>query len=161
MYYVHATSDDNNIYVGGGVSPDKDAIHRVYRYTIQEDKWSILPPPSQYYSIPQVVGGRVTLFGGRDMKSGKVTGQVSTFHEEDDTLHIDYPHMLVARTRPAVIPHNDDVIVAGGKGEDSTLVLDDIEVLNIVDSKCSYPNQCGEFQPQPQQSHFTLWDIMG
>jgi len=135
MYYAHATSDDKNIYIGGGVSPDKDAIHQVYRYIIQEDKWSSLPLPSQYYSIPQVVGGRVTLFGGRDMKSGKVTSQVSTFHDEDNIWHIDYPPMLVARTRPAVVSYNSDVIVAGGKGEDTTVVLDDIEVLNIDDSK--------------------------
>ena len=135
MYYAHATSDDNNIYIGGGVSPDKDAIHQVCRYTIQGDKWSTLPLPTQYYSIPQVVNGRVTLFGGRDMKSGKVTDQVSTFHDENGTWHTDYPPMLVARTRPAVVPHNSDVIVAGGKGEDTTVVLDDIEVLNIIDSK--------------------------
>ena len=69
------------------------------------------------------------------MKSGKVTGQVSTFHEEDDTWNNDYPHMLVARTRPVVVPHNDDVIVAGGKGEDTTVVYDDIEVLNIIGNK--------------------------
>jgi len=43
--------------------------------------------------------------------------------------------MLVARTRPAMVPHNSDVIVAGGKGEDTAVVLDDIEVLNIIDSK--------------------------
>ena len=135
MYYAHATSDDNNIYISGGVSPDKEAIHQVYRYTIQEDQWSTLPLPSQYYSIPQVIGGRVTLFGGRDMKSGKVTRQVSTFHNENNTWHIDYPPMLVARTQPAVVPHNSDVIVAGGKGEDTTAVFDDIEVLNIVERK--------------------------
>ena len=135
MYYAHATSDDNNIYIGGGVSPDKDAIHQMYRYTIQEDKWSILPLPSQYYSIPQVVKGRVTLFGGRDMNSGKVTGKVSTFHDEDNMWHTDYPPMTVARTRPAVVSHHNDVIAAGGKGEDTNVVLDDIEVLNTIDSK--------------------------
>ena len=47
------------------------------------------------------------------MKSGKVTGQVSTFHDEDGTWKIDYPPMLVARTRPAVVPRNSDAIRKG------------------------------------------------
>jgi len=74
---------------------------------------------------------------------------------------ITHLRMLVARARTAKVPHNSDVIVAGGKGEDTIVVLDDIEVLNIIDSKweCSYLNQCGEFQPQPQQNRFTLWGI--
>lgn len=132
MYYAHATSDDTNVYVGGGVSPDKDTIQQVYQYVLKEDKWNILPVPQQYYGIPQVVDGKLTLFGGRDMTSGKVTNRVSTFHSDDGKWHSDYPDMLVPRTRPAVVAHQNDVIVAGGKGEDTTVVLDDIEVLNII-----------------------------
>lgn len=133
MYYAHATSDDANVYVGGGVSPDKDTIQQVYRYNLKEDKWNVLPIPQQYYGIPQVIDGKLTLFGGRDMTSGKVTNRVATFHSDDDKWHSDYPDMLVPRTRPAVVAHQYDVVVAGGKGEDTTVVLDDIEVLNITE----------------------------
>ena len=74
--HVHATSDDNNRHINGSVSPDKDVINQVHRYGIQGDT---LPVPSQYYSIPQVVGGKITLFNRWHMKSGKVTGQFLHF----------------------------------------------------------------------------------
>ena len=130
MYCAHATSDDDNVYVSGGMTPDKE---QVYQYKLKEDKWNILPPPQQYYGIPQMVDGKLTLFGGREMTSEKVTNQVSTFHSDDGKWYPDYPDMLVPRTRPAVITNLHDVIVAGGKGEDTTVVLDDIEVLNITE----------------------------
>lgn len=133
MYYAHATSDDASVYVGGGVSPDKDTIQQVYQYIINEDKWNILPAPQQYFGIPQVVDGKLTLFGGRDMTSRKVTNRVSTFHSDNGKWSSNYPDMLVPRTRPAVVAHLNDVIVAGGKGEDTTVVLDDIEVLNTTE----------------------------
>ena len=132
MYYAHATSDDASVYISGGVSPDKDTVQQVYQYVLKENKWNVLPVPQQYYGIPQVVNGILMLFGGRDVTSGKVTNRVSTFHSDDGQWHSDFPDMLVPRTRPAVVTHLNDVIVAGGKGEDTTVVLDDIEVLNIT-----------------------------
>ena len=150
MYYAHATSDDASVYVGGGVSPDKDTIQQVYQYIIEEDKWNILPIPLQYYGIPQMVDGKLTLFGGRDMTSRKVTNRVSTFHNDDGRWHSDYPDMHVPRTRPAVVAHQNDVIVAGGKGEDTTVVLDDIEILNIT--KC-------QWQKLPMHLPKPMWGI--
>lgn len=132
MYYAHAASNDTSVYVSGGVSQDRDTVHQVYQYVLKENKWNILPMPQQYYGIPQVVSGTLLLFGGRDMTNGKVTNRVSTFHHDDGKWHSDYPDMLVPRTRPAVVVHSNDVIVAGGKGEDTTVVLDDIEVLNVT-----------------------------
>jgi len=60
-------------------SPDKDVINQVYRYGIQGDTWSTLPVPSQYYSIPQDVDGKITLFGGWHKKRGKVACQFLHF----------------------------------------------------------------------------------
>lgn len=150
MYYAHATSDDDNVYVSGGVSLNKDTVHRVYQYILKEDKWNILPVPRQYYGIPQVVNGKLTLFGGRDMTSGKVTNQVSTFHNDDSKWHSDYPDMLVPRTRPAVAGHMNDMIVAGGKGEDTTVVLDDIEVLSTSEH---------QWQKLPTRLPKPMWGI--
>ena len=49
MYYAHATSDDDYIYIGGGVSSDKDAIHQMYRYNMYLRRQMI------HTSIPQSV----------------------------------------------------------------------------------------------------------
>lgn len=133
MYYAHATSDDTSFYVGGGVSPNRGTVHRVYQYILKEDRWNILPNPRQYYGIPQVIDGKLVLFGGRDAVKGLVTNRVSTFRSDIGKWRSDYPRMLVPRTRPAVVASLKDVIVAGGKGEDTTVVLDDIEVLNITE----------------------------
>ena len=129
MYYIyaHATSDDVSVYVGGSVSPDKDTIQQVYQYIIEEDKWNILPIPLQYYGIPQMVDGKLTLFGGCDMTSKKVTNRVSTFHNDDGRWYSDYPDMHVPRTQPAVhggSPKRCDS--SRGKDKDTTVVLDDI-----------------------------------
>ena len=64
-----------------------------------------------------------------------MTNKVSTFDEDSQTWTSYYPDLLSVRSKPGVVSHLEHVIVAGGdKGDDTTVTLDDIEVLNWMEN---------------------------
>ena len=134
MYALHAAIKDKKVYITGGASPVEDAVHQVYMYDVNTDQWSYLPPSGHYYGIPQVIGGKLTIIGGRLSATKKRTNKVSTFDEESQTWISYYPDLLSVRSKPGVVSHLEHVIVAGGARDDHTLAQDDIEVLNWIEN---------------------------
>ena len=114
-----------------GVSPNDEALHQVLVYNIDADHWDQLPVSGHYFGIPHIIGGRLTIIGGRLSATNKRTNTVSTFDEASQTWISYYPDMLLARSKPGVVTHQEYVIVAGGtSGEDTKQIQDDIEILN-------------------------------
>ena len=130
MYDAHATVINTILYISGGVCPnDTRNKYNVYKYELDKNQWSVLPPLQQYYGIPVNTDNQLTVIGGRHSITHKPTTQVTTFTNNrwnNDT----YPNLSVARAFPAVVPYHQYVIVAGGLGDDNTAV-DTIEVLNV------------------------------
>ena len=123
----------HKIYVTGGGSPVEDAKHQVYVYDINADQWDQLPPSGHYYGIPQIVGGRLAVIGGRLSATKKITNKVSTFDKDSQTWTSYYPDLLSVRSKPGMVCHLEHVIVAGGGLDDNT-DHDDIEVLNWIEN---------------------------
>ena len=139
LYGAYVAVQDHKIYVTGGDSPVKDAIHQVYVYDINADQWGQLPPSGHYYGIPHIIGGRLTIIGGCLHATKKITNKVSTFDEDSQTWASYYPDLLSVRSKPGVVSHLEHVIVAGGvrsTAEDGGLqiIQDDIEVLNWIEN---------------------------
>lgn len=126
---------DTKVYVTGD-SPNEDALHQVYVYDINANKWDSLRPPGHYLGIPQIVGRKLAIFGGRHSNTKQRTNKVSTFNETTQSWMPHYPDMLSVRSKPGVVTHLEHVIVAGGdKGEDEkSITQDDIEILNWVEN---------------------------
>ena len=124
------------IYVAGHKSPVAEAREQVYAYDITTDHWSQLPTPGQYYSVPQIIGGRLSLIGGRLCDTRKTTNRVVTFNKATNKWISYHPSLLTARSKPGVVTHLEYVIVAGGAtGDDVNPVpLGDIEVLNWLEN---------------------------
>jgi len=105
-------------------------MENVYAYHLEEDRWDCLPQLQQYFGVPVNIADKLTIISGCDSATDKVTSKVTTF--SDDSWRNDiFPNLLIARLEPAVVPHQSYIIVAGGIGDDDT-VLDTIEVLNIT-----------------------------
>jgi len=51
----------NKVYVTDGGSPDGAAKDQVYVYDINTDQWGQLPPPGQYFSVPQIIGDKLAI----------------------------------------------------------------------------------------------------
>ena len=132
MYAVYVTVQDKKVYVAGGVSPVDDAKHQVYVYDVNTDHWDQLPPSSHCYGVPQIVGGKLAIIGGRLSATDEMTNKVSTFDITSQTWTCYYPDLLSVRFRPGVVTHLKHGIVGGGYKLVNNMweVQDDIEVLN-------------------------------
>ena len=124
------------IYVAGHQSQVAEVEQQVYAYDITTDHWSQLPIPGQYLCIPQIIGGRLSLIGGRLSDTRKRTNRVVTFNKATNKWISYHPSLLTTRSRLGVITHLEYVIVAGGAAGDGfdTVALSDIEVLNWVEN---------------------------
>ena len=120
-------------YVAGYGTPIPNALHHVYEYDISTNCWACLPSPGQYYGVPHIIGGKLCIIGGYRCVTNEITNLVLTFNELTYSWIYHYPNLLSARSGPGVITHLEHVIVAGGaSGNDSSTVLDDIEILNWI-----------------------------
>ena len=135
MFAAYSVVQGNKVYIAGGYSPVDDALHQVYVYDINTDQWGQLPPPGHYFGVPHIIGGKLTIIGGRLLATEERTNKVSTFDEASQAWTSYYPDLLSVRVSPGVVTHLQHVIVAGGlKGDNTPLNHDDIEVLNWVES---------------------------
>ena len=131
MYDAFTAVQDRKVYVSGARSPVENAKHQVYVYDINTDQWDQLPPSCHYQAIPQIIGGKLTIIGGRLCDTKEMTNKVTTFDEASQSWTSYYPDLLSVRSRPGVVTHLEHVIVAGGRNSNETpVVQNDIEVLN-------------------------------
>ena len=133
MYGASATVINSTLYITGGWCPnDIRNIYNVYKYELNKNQWSVLPPLQQLYGIPVNLSDKLTIIGGRySTPPYKVSNLLITY--SDNTWNNTYPNLSVARLEPAVVPYHQYVIVAGGKDDDDN-VLDSIEVFDITKS---------------------------
>lgn len=131
----YAVISRSKIFVTGCVTTHRNtnAIYQVYCYNCSTNQWFLLPPLQQYYGVPHIVGGKLTIFGGRLSLNSKRTSKVSTFDQSTHSWTSFYPDMTSARSRPGVVTHLEYVIVAGGTVDNGTCVKD-IEILNWIEN---------------------------
>ena len=129
MYSASAVLHKENIYVMAGDAPQDETLDYVFSYNITNNKWSRVPLPGQYKGILQIINDQLTVIGGVDNDTKKVTNKVSTFNNNTNKWTRYYPDLMKPRSKPGVVTHEDHVIVLGG-GVDNKVYNDDIEVLN-------------------------------
>ena len=130
MYEAHVTVINTTLYITGGWCPnDTRNNYNVYKYQLDKNQWSVLPPLQQYDGIPVNTDNQLTVIGGKHSTTHKPTAQVTTF--TDNKWTNTYPNLSVARVLHAVVPYHQYVIVAGGQGDDGTAV-NIIEILDIT-----------------------------
>ena len=133
MWGAHAAVINSTLYISGGWCPnDTTKIYKVFKYELDKNRWSVLPPLQQYFGIPVNISDQLTIISGRcSTPPYKTTNLVTTY--DGKSWNNTYPNLSVARYWPTVVPYHQYVIVAGGKGDDDN-VLDSIEVFDITKS---------------------------
>ena len=114
-----------------GNALDDDTYRNVYVYDINDNQWDRLPPPGQYMGRLEIINCNLTVIGGWNNTTRKITNKVTTYN--NNSWKNTYPNMIKARVRPGAVTHLDYVIVAGGVLDDD-IFSDDIEVLNYEQS---------------------------
>ena len=119
------------IYVSGGVCVDVEHAQSVQVYDTITAKWTTLPPSPIYWSESTLVNGQLTLIGGRDASTRKITNSTITWDEEKKQWFPKVPPMPTKRVRSCVIHCNNLMLVAGGKASDEKTLLDSVDVFNM------------------------------
>ena len=131
LYSASVALHDNKVYAMAGDTPDYDTYEYVYVYDINSNHWDRLPPPGQYAGTLEMMNGKLSVIGGRDNTTNKITNKVTTYNNNRWSSY--YPNLIKPRNLPTAVTHLDYVIVAGGKLDDDTY-SNDIELLNYKQS---------------------------
>ena len=113
-------------------------IYPVLVYSTNELKWSTLPTQQRGAAIA-VLNNHITLIGGRDVSTGKATNTLSTWYEEEGRWKQVLPPMPTGRFCPAVISHDNLLLVTGGVAENGSTILNTTDVLDLTTMKWSTP----------------------
>ena len=116
------------LYVSGGAGPDLELSRLVQSFDLETATWSTLPPAPVVWSVAAVINGHLTLIGGCDASTRKVTNQVWLWNEEDKEWRNTIPSMPTRRARSGVVQTTSVGVVFGGCGSDGTL-LSTVDVL--------------------------------
>ena len=165
MYAASIATDKKYVYVMGDCV-QKQALNVVFAYKIATNSWIRLPPSDHCYGVLQMVGDKLTIFGGINDYTDKRTNRVSTFDKSTKSWRHFYPDMIDVRFRPGVATHLDHVIVAGGN-KDPINIHNDIEVLNWhlcnqwVKSSIFLPVPMWAFSPIISDNEFYIVGYIG
>ena len=133
IWDAYIAVQDKKIYLAGGGSRVDDAFDQVYVYDVNTDQWGQLPLSGHYLGIPCIIGGRLTIIGGRLGDTSTSTKKVSTFDEASQAWTSYYPDLLSVRNRPGVVTYLEYVILAGGT-KSNRIVYNDIEILDWIEN---------------------------
>ena len=133
-----ATIHNSKVYISAiGKGGNGKPVSPVLVYSINEHKWSTLPE-QQHRAVIAVLNNHITLIGGRDLSTGKVTSILSTWYEEEGQWKQVLPSMPTRRFRPTVISHDNLLLVTGGVAEDDS-VLNTTDILDLTTMKWTTP----------------------
>ena len=127
-----ATILGNTLYVSGGGCPDRKSALLVQAYDINTGTWGTLPPSPVYHSESAVIRGRLTLIGGQDASTGKITNELWSWHEDEKEWRKTIPPMPTERLLPGVVQSGNLVAVLGGLASDNKTVLNTVDILNTA-----------------------------
>ena len=148
---VSATIHKSKVYISA-ISKDEhgQVCFPLLVYSTNKTKWSTLPAQQAYSSIA-VVSNHITSIGGQDVSTEKTFNTLSTWYEEEGQWKQVLPPMPTKRGAPAVISHNNLLMVTGGLAEDASTVLNTTDVLDLTTMK--WTTQEGLNLPVPLREH--------
>ena len=115
-------------------------VHRIFVYSTNEQKWNVLENPKQNFgSAIALVNNHITLIGGGD-EIGKVTDTLSTWYEEEGRWKQVLPPMPTRQISPAVISHDNLLLVTGGATEYAS-IRNTTNVLDLATMKWTTPEE--------------------
>ena len=147
-----ATIHNGKVYIN---AVDDDDEFRVLVYSTNEQKWNVLEGTKRHsFSAITLVNDHVTLIGGGDEETDMITNTLSTWYEEEGRWIQVLPPMPTGQLFPAVIYHDNLLLVTGGVTEDGPTVLNTTDFLDLATMKWSTPE--GLNLPIPLNLHHVV-----
>ena len=158
LQVISSVKKDNKLYItaigkvkrkGAKKDVPKDHVSRqIQVYSLDgKGNWSTLPEypkqkPAPNYNAPvTIINGRITLVGGRDAETGKLTNVLSTWNEEKKEWGNDNPpSMPTKRLESGVCQHDNFLVVVGGIVDDKAkMLVNTVDVYNFSSNRWSTP----------------------
>ena len=133
MYWAYAVTKGMDVYVTGGNSRNGFAVENILKFNLLKNQWVKLPSSGFHHSVPAIIEGKLSLIGGRRPSNKVAVNNVDTYNEDSGQWESHYPGMIQPRYRPAVVVHDNYVIVLGGKVKERSTMTRSIEVMKIQD----------------------------
>ena len=143
LQVISSALHENKVYVTGSADVKYNMSFQVLVYSIDKAEWSTLPRAPNYNSRATVMNGRITLIGGRDAETKKITDVQSTWFEEESQWK--QMRMDLKRLESGNCYHDNLLLVTGGvidsaeKGKASTTVVKTVNVCNVSTRLWSTP----------------------
>ena len=145
-----ATIHNSKVYVSAfSIDGNGKFIFPILVYSV---KWSTLPKQQRGAAIA-VLDNHVTLIGGVDV-SRKVINTLSSWYEEEGRWKQVLPPMPTGRYRPAVLSHDNLLLVTGGVSNNDS-ILNTTDVLDLTTMKWTSPKGLNLSVPL-RQHHLAL-----
>ena len=136
---VSATIHKKTLYIGASFKDTHGEIDgNLLVYSTNEHKWSTHPVPQTHSGI-SVANNCITLIGGLDVSSRKVIKALFAWYDKEGQWKQVLPPMPTERSFPAVISHDNLLLVTGGMAEDYSTILNSADVLNLTTMKWTTP----------------------
>ena len=132
MGYLHSVVAQGRVYVGGGTTNNDKDMCTVMMYE-QAAGWRTLPRYQYYWFAMAVLQDQLTLVGGVDLSTERVTNQIAVWDSRQWTHP--YPHMPTPRRSPAVVTYIKWLVVAGGSDSGGGSPLSTVEVMDTTNKQ--------------------------
>ena len=130
MGFLHSVVAQGRVYVGGGAAEDKYTV-MVYE---QGAGWKTLPRYQYSYFAMGVLQDQLTLVGGWEPSTEKVTNQIAVWDSRQWTHP--YPSMPTPRSQSAVVTYIKWLVVAGGDSDgDGIYSLSTVEIMDTTNKQ--------------------------
>ena len=149
LYSATAVVKDYKAYIAGSSGPDEQAKYKVFVYDIADNSWLSLPDPGVLLAVHEIIGGKITLVGGRESTNNERSKRLLSYNESTSSWVTCFPDMLKPRNRCSVLTHGNSVIVAGGTTTGDTC-LNSIEVMSLTELRWREVATC---------LPFTMWNM--
>ena len=150
------------VYVTGfaNVEPSEDdTTLQVQVYSLEKAKWSTLPRASIYNASIVVIDGRITLIGGRSVKTKNITDVQATWFEEEGQWK--ESRMNTRRLETGVCQYDSLLLVTGGvmdaAEEGKTTVVNTVNVYNCSSEDWTTP-QALELPVKLRSHHLVVFE---
>ena len=150
---------EGKVYVTGiaNKEPRKDdTTLQVQVYSLEKAEWSKLPRASIYNARLVVMDGRITLIGGRSVKTKNITDVQATWFEEEGQWK--ESRMNTRRLETGVCQYDNLLLVTGGvmdgAEEGKTTVVNTVNVYNCISKTWTTPQ--GLELPVELRSHHLI-----
>ena len=135
-----ATIHNNRVYIRAKHRDESAGklVRPTLVYSTNELKWRSYPEQQGGAAIA-VVNNHITFIGGRNVSTRRVTMELSTWYEEEGRWKQVLPPMPTRRASPAVISHDNLLLVTGGVATGFSTVLNATDVLDLTTMKWTSP----------------------